>query len=38
MRRAFRLVVAVVVTMGVMTGTASAQFSDRQDEAFRVIK
>jgi hypothetical protein len=38
MRRAFRLVVAVLVTMGVMTGTASAQFSDRQDEASRVIK
>ena len=38
MRRASRLLVALVVTMGVMSGTASAQFSDRQDEALRVIK
>jgi hypothetical protein len=34
MRRAFRLVVAVLVTMGVMTGTASAQTDFRMDRLF----
>ena len=38
MRFAFRLLVAVVATMGLLTGTASAQFSDPQDQSFRIDK
>jgi hypothetical protein len=38
MRFAFRLVVVLVVTMGLLTGTASAQFSDPQDRVSKVIK
>jgi hypothetical protein len=38
MRFAFRLLVALVVTMGLLTGTASAQFSDPQDRVFRTDK
>ena len=38
MRFALRLVVALVVTMGLLTGTASAQFSDPQDRIFKIDK
>lgn len=38
MRSALRLIAAVVATMGVLTGTASAQFSDPQDQFFRMDK
>jgi hypothetical protein len=38
MRFAFRLVVAVAVVMGLLTGTASAQFSDPQDRIFNTEK
>src|SRR5919108_6267003 len=38
MRNAFRLLVAVVATMGLLAGTASAQFSDPQDRSFRIDK
>jgi hypothetical protein len=38
MRIAFRLVVALVVTMGLLTGTASAQFSDPDDRIFNMEK
>jgi hypothetical protein len=38
MRFAFRLVVGVVVTMGLLTGTAFAQFSDPQDRVFNIDK
>jgi hypothetical protein len=38
MRFAFRLLVAVVATMGLLTGTASAQFSDPQDRVFKIDK
>jgi hypothetical protein len=38
MRIAFRLVVALVVTLGLFTGTASAQFSDPDDRIFNMEK
>ena len=38
MRFALRLVVALVVTMGLLTGTASAQFSDPQDRISKIDK
>ena len=38
MRFALRLVVALVVTMGLLTGTASAQFSDPQDRISKMDK
>jgi hypothetical protein len=38
MRFAFRLLVAVLATMGLMAGTASAQFSDPQDQSFKIGK
>jgi hypothetical protein len=38
MKNAFRLVALTVVALGLLGGTASAQFSDPQDRTFRVIK
>ena len=38
MRNAFRLVVLTVVALGLLTGTAFAQFSDSQDRIFRTTK
>jgi hypothetical protein len=38
MRNAFRLLVAVVATMGLLAGTASAQFSDPQDRISGIEK
>ena len=38
MRLALRLIAALVVTMGLLTGTASAQFSDPQDRIFKMDK
>jgi hypothetical protein len=38
MRNALRLLALTVMALGLLTGTASAQFSDRQDESRRIIK
>jgi hypothetical protein len=38
MKHAFRLVAVTVLSLGLLTGTASAQFSDRQDDVFKIEK